>query len=68
MGSVTLYLVQFAQMGSAYMELVEGVREPSVGLLNNGEEAEKGNELTRETYPLLQALDGIPCFSFGIHT
>ena len=54
-----LYLVQFAQMGSAYMELVEGVKEPAVGLLNNGEEAEKGNELTKETYPLLQALEGI---------
>lgn len=53
------YLVQFAQMGSAYMELVEGVKEPSVGLLNNGEEAEKGNELTKETYPLLQSLEGI---------
>lgn len=54
-----LYLVQFAQMGSAYMELVEGVKEPSVGLLNNGEEAEKGNELTKETYPMLQELEGI---------
>lgn len=54
-----LYLVQFAQMGSAYMELVEGVEAPAVGLLNNGEEAEKGNELTKETYPLLKELDGI---------
>ncbi len=54
-----IYLVQFAQMGSAYMELVEGVQEPAVGLLNNGEEAEKGNELTKETYPLLQELEGI---------
>lgn len=54
-----LYLVQFSQMGSAYMELVEGVKEPAVGLLNNGEEAEKGNELTKETYPLLQTLEGI---------
>ena len=54
-----LYLVQFAQMGSAYMELVEGVESPAVGLLNNGEEAEKGNELTKETYPMLQSLDGI---------
>ena len=54
-----LYLVQFAQMGSAYMELVEGVKEPAVGLLNNGEEAEKGNELTKETYPMLQSLEGI---------
>ena len=54
-----LYLVQFAQMGSAYMELVEGVEAPVIGLLNNGEEAEKGNELTKETYPLLKELDGI---------
>ena len=54
-----LYLVQFAQMGSAYMELVEGVQTPAVGLLNNGEEAEKGNELTKETYHLLQDLKGI---------
>ncbi len=54
-----LYLVQFAQMGSAYMELVEGVQDPAVGLLNNGEEAEKGNELTKETYPLLKELPGI---------
>ena len=54
-----LYLVQFAQMGSAYMELVEGVQEPSIGLLNNGEEAEKGNELTKETYGLLKELEGI---------
>ena len=54
-----LYLVQFAQMGSAYMELVEGVEAPAVGLLNNGEEAEKGNELTKETYPLLKELDGV---------
>ena len=53
------YLVQFAQMGSAYMELVEGVKEPVIGLLNNGEEAGKGNELTKETYPLLQELPGI---------
>ena len=57
--SKPLYLVQFAQMGSAYMELVEGVKEPVIGLLNNGEEAEKGNELTKETYPLLHALEGI---------
>ena len=42
-----VYLVQFAQMGSAYMELVEGVEDPAVGLL------------TKETYPLLQELEGI---------
>ena len=54
-----IYLAQFAQMGSAYMELVEGVGEPVVGLLNNGEEAEKGNELTKMTFPLLSEMTDI---------
>ncbi len=49
------HLVQFARMGAIYMEEVLGVRDPSVGLLSNGEEAEKGNKLVQETYPLLQA-------------
>lgn len=48
------YLVQFALMGSAYMKSVIGVKEPRVGLLNNGAEEEKGNELTKETYQLLK--------------
>lgn len=49
------YLVQFAVMGSVYAEKVTGVRSPRVGLLSNGEEAGKGNDLVKETYPLLQA-------------
>ena len=49
------YLQQFAVMGSAYMKGVAGLENPRVGLLNNGAEAEKGNELTKTTYPLLQA-------------
>lgn len=48
------YLVQFALMGSAYMKRVMGVESPRVGLLNNGTEEEKGNELTKETYALLK--------------
>ena len=48
------YLVQFALMGSAYMKCVVGVENPRVGLLNNGAEEEKGNELTKETHRLLK--------------
>lgn len=48
------YLQQFAVMGSAYMQHVRGIERPRIGLLNNGAEAEKGNELTKATYPLLE--------------
>jgi glycerol-3-phosphate acyltransferase PlsX len=51
------YLVQFAQMGSVYMEKVYGLKRPRVGLMNIGEEATKGNELTLETYTRLQQTD-----------
>lgn len=51
------YLVQFAHMGSVYMEKVFGVERPRVGLLNIGEESSKGNELTQEVYARLQATD-----------
>ncbi len=47
------YLQQFAVMGSAYMKGVLGLENPRVALLNNGAEAEKGNELTKAAYPLL---------------
>lgn len=50
------YLQQFALMGSAYYALVQGKDNPRVGLLNNGAEAEKGNELTKAAYPLLEQL------------
>lgn len=49
------YLLQFALLGSVYAEQILGVKNPRVGLLSNGEEAGKGNELVRATYPLLQA-------------
>lgn len=48
-------LNQFALLGSLYSEHVYGVNNPKVGLLNIGEEEEKGNILTTSTYPLLKA-------------
>jgi glycerol-3-phosphate acyltransferase PlsX len=46
-------LLQFAIMGSIYAQKVRGVASPKVGLIANGEEAGKGNELVKHTYPLL---------------
>ena len=48
------HLVQFAKMGSIYMEHVVGVKKPRVGIVNIGVEEEKGNALVKETYPLLR--------------
>lgn len=48
------WLVQFARMGRAYAQLRLGVEEPTVGLLSNGEEAAKGDDLRKKTYALLQ--------------
>ena len=47
-------LVQFAQMGSIYMENALKIERPTVGILNIGAEEEKGNALVKETYPLLK--------------
>ena len=47
-------LVQFAKMGSVYMESVMGVKNPRVGIVNIGAEEEKGNALVKETFPLLK--------------
>lgn len=49
------HLVQFAKMGSIYMENVLGVKNPKVGIVNIGAEEEKGNALVKETFPLLKA-------------
>ena len=46
-------LLQFGIMGSVFAERVRGVKNPRVGLIANGEEAGKGSELVKETYPLL---------------
>jgi glycerol-3-phosphate acyltransferase PlsX len=52
--SSALNLVQFAVMGSIYAEQVLGIQRPRVGLLNIGEEEAKGNDLTRDVFPLLR--------------
>ncbi|MDY5845328.1 MAG: phosphate acyltransferase PlsX [Bariatricus sp.] len=48
------HLVQFAKMGSIYMEHVMGIKNPKVGIVNIGAEEEKGNALVKETFPLLK--------------
>jgi glycerol-3-phosphate acyltransferase PlsX len=48
------YLLQFAVMGSAYMETVLGVANPSVGLINIGTEESKGTALQKDAFALLQ--------------
>lgn len=48
------HLVQFAKMGSIYMENVMGIKKPRVAIVNIGAEEEKGNQLVKETYPLLK--------------
>lgn len=53
------HLLQFAQMGSIYMEHVIGVKNPRVAIVNIGVEEEKGNALVKETYPQLKELKNI---------
>lgn len=53
------HLVQFAKMGSIYMEHVLGIQNPRVGIVNIGAEEEKGNALVKETFPLLKEEKGI---------
>ena len=48
------FLLQFAILGSIYAELVLKTTNPRVGLLSNGEEAGKGNQLVKDTYPLIE--------------
>src|SRR5581483_4739250 len=47
-------LLQFAIMGSIYAEKVRGVKNPKVGIVSNGEEEGKGNELVRAATPLIK--------------
>jgi phosphate acyltransferase len=51
-----LNLVQFAIMGEVYAKSVMGIPAPRVGLLSNGEEESKGNDLTRETSAILKSI------------
>lgn len=53
------HLVQFAKMGSIYMENVIGVKNPKVAIVNIGAEEEKGNALVKETFPLLKECEDI---------
>lgn len=53
------HLVQFAHLGRVYMTDVRGLEEPRIGLLNIGEEPEKGDERSQETYRLLAADPGL---------
>ena len=48
------HLVQFAKMGTVYMENIEKIKKPRVAIVNIGDEEEKGNALVKETYPLLK--------------
>ncbi|MCJ7695218.1 MAG: phosphate acyltransferase PlsX [Anaerolineaceae bacterium] len=54
------FLVQFAKMGSIYSQKVIGCKNPRIGLISNGEEEGKGDDLVRETYPLFK--ESIPGF------
>jgi phosphate acyltransferase len=50
------FLAQFALMGSIYMQKVEGVKNPRVGLVSNGSEDEKGNELTKAAFKQIKKM------------
>ncbi|MFC2747632.1 phosphate acyltransferase PlsX [Campylobacter concisus] len=51
------HLFQFAIMGEAYAKEILGRKEPKVGLLSNGEEESKGNEVSKEAFKLVSRLD-----------
>lgn len=51
------HLFQFAVMGEAYAKEILRIKDPKIGLLSNGEEKSKGNEVTKEAYALLSKLD-----------
>ena len=53
------HLVQFAKLGSIYMEHILGIEKPRVAIVNIGAEEEKGNALVKETFPLLKECEDI---------
>lgn len=53
------HLIQFAKLGSIYMEHVMGIKNPRVAIVNIGAEEEKGNALVKETFPLLKECEDI---------
>ncbi|MGM0602792.1 MAG: phosphate acyltransferase PlsX [Bacillota bacterium] len=56
------HMVQFAFMGQLYAEKVMGIENPKIGLLNIGEEKSKGNNLSKNTYQILEKDPGIKNF------
>lgn len=52
-------LLQFAYLATSYLRHIQGVAQPRIGLLSNGAEVGKGNNLTREAHDLLAAADSI---------
>ena len=59
--SKPINLLQFAKMGSIYMNKMMGIENPRVGIVNIGAEEEKGNALVKDTFPLLK---GCPDINF----
>ncbi len=55
MDSKAEYLEQFAIMGSLYVENVMNIKNPKIGLVNVGSEEEKGNQLTKDAYKLIES-------------
>ena len=53
------HLLQYARMGSIYMENIVGIKNPKVAIVNIGTEEEKGNALVKEAYPLLKNCSSI---------
>jgi glycerol-3-phosphate acyltransferase PlsX len=58
------YLLQFALMGAVYMRSVLGLANPRVGLLANGEEETKGDQLTQEAHQLIRAAAPVSGINF----
>jgi glycerol-3-phosphate acyltransferase PlsX len=52
-------MVQFAMMGQVYAQTVVGIANPTIGLISNGEEETKGNQLTMTVHPLLRQTEGL---------
>ncbi|MDR1976355.1 MAG: phosphate acyltransferase PlsX [Campylobacteraceae bacterium] len=51
------HLFQFAVMGECYAKNVMGIKKPKIGLLSNGEESGKGNDVTKEAYEIMAKLN-----------
>ena len=58
------FLVQFGQMGAVYARLMNGIPQPRVGLISNGEEEHKGNDLVKSAHP--QMVKDVPGFTGNV--